>query len=231
MATRAQIRTRTLRWCDAYNPDGTASGRWDTTAGGEVDQRLGVVHAREWRRILNANPYYRIAERTVTLDSNGRFDIDDLTYSSGSNDCETFYRILALSKDNRVYEEIAFVERPLGSENNDSGFVWFRYGEQIQVLPYTTGDSVTVWVNHIPCRVDTLDTDSADVEFPSGYEDILCLEAAAMLLAKGGAETGASAELSALAEQSRQDMLQDFARISIKPLRMKAEDTAAEWGG
>ncbi|MEO5589947.1 MAG: hypothetical protein ABIS03_10210, partial [Gemmatimonadaceae bacterium] len=62
--TKAQLRTSTSNIADA-----NGSTRWSTTATtGEVDIIMGYVHAREWKRILNAAPYYRTNKVTPTSD-------------------------------------------------------------------------------------------------------------------------------------------------------------------
>lgn len=200
-------------------------------SGGEVDQRTGIVFDREWRRILNANKYYRWGERTATTDSQGRVALTDLTSSAGTNDVERVYRVFGVMANNRVYEEVTFDDVPMGTRNNYASFVWYRVGDYIQLLPVDASIEATIWVNHLPCRPDLLAADTDIVNFPDGYEDVVAYDTASLLLSKGGAETGAASELAALAEMLRQDMLQDFARFSTKPSRFKSDDSPGDWAG
>lgn len=232
--TRASLRTRSLQLADAVS-----SARWDVTAGaaGEVDQHMGIVHSREWRRILNAQPDYRIAQRTPTSDSQGRFLISALSDLSVADQQQRFYRVRSLAINNRPYREINATDGYLAAASLTStssvpifGF-WFRQGDYIIVPDAPNQTATGIWVNHLPTRADNLSIDTAVVEFIDDYEDILAYEVAAILLSKGAAETDASAQLKALAEGMRTDMLQDLTRMSTKPLVMRFPDTAAEWAG
>ena len=228
MPTRAQIRTRTLRRADAVG-----SPRWDTTAGssGEVDQILGLAFDKEWRRILNANRYYRYAKRTPTSNSSGRYVLSDLDSGSGDT-VQRLYRIIKVVIDDILYKHSRFDLWPQAEDKGWSPRVWWREGDDVFALPKQASKAATgIYVNHIPARIDNLSADTVNITFPDGYEDIGCLEAAALILSKGGAETQASSELKALAEEMRADMLQDIARLSTEPLRFEPEDSAMDWAG
>ena len=96
--TRAQLRTRILRRMDAED-----NSLWDTTAGatGEVDQVMGFVFDKEWRRILNANPDYRTNRVQLTADTDGKYAISGLTTGSGDT-VKRFYRMRTVTCNNRV---------------------------------------------------------------------------------------------------------------------------------
>lgn len=229
--TRSSLRTRILQLADAVS-----SSRWDSTttgAAGEVDQHMGIVHAREWRRILNANSYYRAAKRTPTVDSSGRIAISDLTSGSGDS-AERFYRVLLMSINDLPYREITgkdgFMATVQQVTSSPLYGVWFRQGDYLIVPDAANATNTDIWVNHLPTRADNLATDASTVVFPDDYEDILAYETAAILLSKGAAEVDAAAALKALAEDMRRDMLQDIARTSTRPLVMQFPDTAQEWG-
>ena len=227
--TKAQLRTRVLKWADAES-----SGRWDVTPGGEVDLKIGSVHDREWKRILNVNRYVRFAQRTPTVDSQGRILMTDLTANSGTDSAERLYRIMALALDNAPYQEVQFVQFPLAVTTNANNWrrVYWREGDYLRVLPAMTYSApAQVWVNHLPQRHDLLTGEGSTVVFPDGYEEILALEGAALLLSKGGAETGAASELQSIAEGMREDMLADLSRTSTNPTVMTYTDFAQEWGG
>ena len=198
---------------------------------------MGVVHSREWRRILNAQPDYRIAQRTPTSDSQGRITIASLSDLSVADSQQRFYRIRSLTMNNRPYREIAATDGYLAAASLQStssvpifGF-WFRQGDYIMVPDSPSTTSTGIWVNHLPTRADNLTAENKTVEFIDDYEDILAYEIAAILLSKGAAETDAAAQLKAIADGMRTDMLQDLTRTSTKPLTMQFPDSAAEWAG
>ena len=225
--TRAQLRTQIVRAMDATN-----SARWDLTAGGEVDTLCGHVFDREWRRHLSHQTFLRTAKRQPVADSSGRFLVSAL--AGGSADTtERLFRVLSVVLQNRVYQEVRYQDWILGSIVNQSAYVWYRNGDYLEVLPVPASGAQPdgIYINHIPQRPDRLSADGVTVTFPDGYEQILVYETAAMLLAKGGAEIDTSANFKALAEEMRQDMLQDLARFSNKPTSMQYADQASDWYG
>ena len=227
--TRAQLRTRSLQLADAVS-----SPRWDATAAGEVDQHMGMVHAKEWRRILNANPYYRVAQRTVTLDSQGRILASALSDLSTPDTAQRFYRILTFSVSNVVLKEISAKDGFMSTQTTDASGVGYGFYFRQDVYFYAPGrpnETANIWVNHIPTRPDNLSNDGIAVEFIDDYEDIMAYELASVLLSKGAAESDATASCKALAEDLRRDMLQDLTRTSINPLVLGFPDTSREWGG
>lgn len=226
--TRVQLRTRALNRADA-----NSSQRWDATAGsgGEVDQLGGIVFDREWRRILNANPYYKFNTITFNSDaSTGRYSLASLTTGSGDT-IKRFYRVIGVQIDDVMYEEVPFKEWTLAETLAMSPRVWWYEGDNVMALPKQLGRAGKFYVNYIPARIDNLTADSVTVDFPDGYEDVLVLEWAKHLLMKGGAEIQEALALGALAEELRSDMLQDIARRSTNPLRMRYADSAWDWAG
>lgn len=215
---------------DARNAaDATNAGRWTDD---EVRAALGLAHTREWKRLLNANRYLRFAQRTVTQDTLGQLALSAL--DSGSGDAQQrFYRILDIADGTRVYDEVQYAEVPVATvtATANTSYCWYRVGDVIQMLPIASGAVVTVSVNHIPTPLDQLSADTVAGEFPRDYEPIVAIEAAALLLEKGGAEAGAASILSQRAEAIRQDMLSDLARTSTSPLRMQYPDSRHAWGG
>jgi hypothetical protein len=227
--TLAALRTRSLQHADAVS-----SPRWSVALAGEVDQLIGTAHAKEWRRILNANPYQRVALRSVTLDSTGRVPIASLSDVTLPDSSERFYRILLFTAANIVLKEVpgkdAFTSLLATSVTGVGSGVYFRIGDYFQAPGYES-QAASIWVNHIPTRADALSVDTKTVVFPEDYEDVLAYEAAALILSKGGAEADAAAVCKAYAEDLRRDMLQDITRTSINPLVMQYPDSASEWGG
>lgn len=211
------------------------SPRWDFTPGvsGEVDQHLGIVHAREWKRILNAAPYYRTAQRTPTTDSNGQVALTTLSDVSVPDSAENRYRILLVAANNVPYKEVfpedAFLSNVSGASSQGASRIWYRNGNYL-VLPDAPSITLTgVWVNHYPTRADNLSGDGIQVEFPDDYEDILVYMGAASLVGKGAAETDAAAWMQQQAKEMRDDMLQDLARTSIKPEMIRFSDSPGDW--
>lgn len=228
--TRAQLRTRIVEKADATN-----SNRWDTTGGGEVDQMAALVADREWRRILNANQFYQMARRQPTSDSDGYYLASDLASGSGDT-LQRLYRVLKVMIDQIVYEEGQFdmyVGGMINTLTPGPYYLWYwEDATKIAALPVQASHQATgIWVNWIPQKIDQLSADSIAIGFPDGYEDIVAWETAAMMLMKGGTEAPAAAALKILAEEMRQDMLQDLARLSTKSKRMQYNDTFQDWGG
>lgn len=234
-STRAQLRTDVLNWMDAQAAGG--SSHWDQTAGtGEVDRRLAMVHMQEWRRVLNAIPWYQLTQYQPVTDANGNVPFTAL--SSGTGDAQqNMYRVLAvasglLGTNGLFYSEVKSQEIPQYLLIASTGIqynVWFPNGRQITV-PGNLSTQLTVWVNWTPTRFDQLASDGSLVALPDDYEDIFALEGAARLLMKGGAETPASLDLKNQAEEQRRDRLQDLARVGIAPWTVASGDSRMDWG-
>jgi len=221
--TRAQYMDRTRALMDARS-----SQDWlddDIRAG------LGMVHSREWKRLLDANQYLRVAERAVTQDASGQVALSLL--DSGSADSQQrLYRILYVTNGLRVYDEDQRKRLPLATVTGvlDIRPCWYRNGDVIQLLPIESGASLTIVTNHTPTPIDQLSDDAVAVEFPRDYELLPCYEAAAWLLAKGGRETGATGDLLKLADMIRAEMLGDLARTSTDPTQVSYPDLRSDWG-
>jgi hypothetical protein len=235
-STRAQLRTDVINWMDAAAAGGAS--HWDLTAGtGEVDRRLGMVHMQEWRRVLNAAPFYQLAIYTPTTDINGNVPLSALFGGSGDNQTN-LYRVVSIATgligQNGIFlDEVQSqaIPRYLMMANTGIQFnKWFRNGNQI-MMPGNLSVQVTIWTNYTPTRFDQLASDSSLVSLPDDYEDIFAIEGAARLLMKGGAETPASLDLKNQAEEQRRDRLQDISRLGIAPWTVAAGDSAIEWGG
>ena len=229
MATRSQFRTDVLNLADA-----SGSGRWDTTAGGsgEVDRRLGMVHMREWRRILNAAPYFRFAKRTPTFDSSGKIALSDASMSTATGDSqERVFRVLLVSVNNTPYEYVEAKDYALATVNSESLRVWYREGDYLVVPDAASLTATGVWVNHLPTRFDQLSADGQTVTLPDDYDDVFVYEGAGEILMKGGAESSAAADFFAIADRRRTEILSDIARLSGKPISFQYGDSRYEWGG
>jgi hypothetical protein len=226
--TKAGLRTRALQLADAVS-----SPRWDNTATtGEVDLHMGNIHIREWRRLLNASPFYRVAVRTPAIDSSSRIAITDL--SSGAGDSvQTLYRVIEVVVDNSPLKEIDprdGLMSTLANATIDAG-VYFRQGNYIICPGHPSVTATGVFVNYTPTPANALSNENITVDWPEGYELVLAYEIAAAILSKGAAEIDATAACKAFAEDYRRDMLQDLARLSTSPMQLRYPDTAAEWAG
>lgn len=228
---RQQLREDTLLMADAFG-----SRRWDAEAGGEVDRKSSGVYDKIWRRILNANQHYRVSQRTPTADATGRYLVSDLDSTPdpdvpGSIDTlERFYRVLAVKIDGLMYTEDR-LSRWVGREDVLSPLVWYREGTRLTVIPLQAAKVADgIWVNWIPQRPSALAGDASTVEFPDGYEEVLVTMCAARLLMKGGAETEGARELRMEVQEDYDEMLQDIARVSTKPMSMIHSDDESLWG-
>lgn len=211
--------------------DAVGADRWDDTAGGEVDLHIGTAMDREWKRILNAAPYYRVGRRTPTSSSTGYYALSDLDSGSGDS-AQRLYRVIAFSVDSVIYEETRLDQYLIPDTSSPQpNYLWYFEGSNILALPIQASKQATVVVNYLPTRFENLATDASTVDFPDGYENVLVCMGAALLLMKGGAEAQASQTLEIQAEELRADMLQDLMRRSMAPVRMRYNDNAWDWAG
>lgn len=222
--TRATYMTAARNAADATN-----AGRWTDD---EVRSALGMAHTREWKRLLNANRYLRFAQRSATQDATGQISLAALDAGSGDTQ-QRLYRVIDVADGTRVYDEVQFADVPVATQlgGQATTYVWYRAGDNLQMLPPASGVSLTVTVNHTPTPIDQLSADSVAAEFPRDYELVVALEAGALLLEKGGAEADGAQVLAQRADAIRQDMLSDLARTSTSPLRMTYPDTRHVWHG
>jgi hypothetical protein len=225
--TKATYLDRTRDWIDATNSD-----RWSDNF---LYSLLDMAFRDEWQGMLNTNPYYRFAKRSVTTDSNGQFTFAD-TNSGGGDTAQNTYKIITLTDGaNTVYRETDFRNVPLALSGTEDYLSYDRQyyllGESVQILPQTASQSLQVGVNWIPTSFDNLASSASDVDFPAGHENLLALCAAAMALAKGGAESQAAGDLFALAQQRREALLGDIARLTGNPTFLQFPDYAMMWGG
>lgn len=228
-ATKAQLRTRVQRKADAVG-----SSRWDTTVGGsgETDQVIGVAYDREWIRVLDAAPDLRVTKYTATTDSSGQVSGSDFSSSSAR-----FHRVLGLwGPSGHLYAQGHFRDYLGASETSVYDRVWYRSGSAIQVLPVESGASVKLWVCHLPTAFPSLATEATEITLPSDaqgetFTEIVALEAAALLLFKGGAEMSAGYQLQQVANALRREMLNDLTRPYGGPVVMQHADEPWEWSG
>lgn len=209
--------------------DARLADRWSDT---DVNYALGLVHMREWKRLLNANPMLRFNTITIAQDASGQIATSALDAGSGDA-LKRFYRVLDLAQGAWVYDEVSFRDVPTATTQPAANILraWYRIGDVLQCLPNESGATMTVWVNHTPTPIDRLSGDSAFAEFPRDYELLIAYETAAWLLAKAGSESDAATDLQQRAEQIRQDMLSDLGRQSVTPMQMRYPDRRLDWAG
>lgn len=220
---KSDLRTAVLNAADAYG-----SPRWNADVGGEVDFWIGQTMDQEWRRILDASPFYRTNRVTITSNSSGYYQVSDLTVTN-----QRLNKVIALTIDNIVYEETKANKYVLANTYNTAvpQYLWWFEGDQIMALPKQTTKAALVLVNTIPERFPNISNESDAVVWPDGYEQVLVWAAAAMLLNKGGVESGPGMSLDMKAEAIRADMLGDLKRRTLHAGLMLYNDSAMEWGG
>lgn len=224
--TKAQLRLRVQRKADAVG-----SGRWDTSAGtgSETDQVIAVAYDREWIRVLDAAPDLRVTKYTATTDNNGQ-----VTASNFSSSSARFHRVFALFGPNRaVYRRGHFRDYVASEEQPSWDRVWYKVGNDLQIQPKEVGATVKLWVVSLPTSITGL-ADGAAITVPSEaqeetFTEIVALEAAALLLFKGGAEMTAGQGLQQQAEMLRRQMLNDLARVAEGPIQMRHADDPLDW--
>lgn len=196
---------------------------------------LSAVHAAEWKGLLNAHRFLRMAERTITLDSDSRLAITALSDLSSPDAEERFYRVLALSVNDVVHREVSFDEAPLAGSASVAGTTagggWRREGDYLRVLPLVPGQTASVWVSHTPTPAGALSQGASTVAWPDDYELLLAYEVAAKLLARAGRESQAANDLRTLAGELRLDLLADLGRTGTgRPIAFQPSDSAGDWG-
>lgn len=224
--TLATLMDMTRRWADAV-----ATDRWDDDT--EVKPVLGIVYEEEWSRILAAAPTYRTGTRSVTTSATGRVALSDLDSGSGDS-LQRWHRILAVVNNQTVYEEIQARDYPLvvaGGGVSARDHVTGSYilvGDEL-FLPGVPSTAISVMVNHKPQAIEDLADTSSLVTFPLGGHIIIAMEAAAMLLQKGGTESTAARDLVEMASVRRESMLSDLQRRTAYPVFMGTTDAASDW--
>lgn len=209
--------------------DSVGSGRWSDAL---IRAVANSVFDAEWSEILNAAPTYRFAQRTVTSNSAGQVPFSALNGGSGDSQ-QNWYRIIAVTNGNVLYRETRFQDVPLGTTaqvQNTYDKLYYVVGETVQVLP-AVSEALTISVNYKPTAILDLASDTSTVEYPDNNHFILVWMAAAQLLLKGGTESGAAAQLRALAESERATMLNDIRRRTINPTLLAYPDSKYDWAG
>lgn len=223
--TRDELVSEIRSLADAENET-----RWTATT---VLRQLDVVFDEEWARILAADPYYRVTVKTPTVDSQNRIAQDDLNTGSGDS-LERFYRVIGVTANDYVYSPTDYVDNVLTASTNQNyetgtRTYWWQ-GRYLHLHP-APGATVSVAVNHRPQMPSQLVDGSSEIEFPSPYELLLAYCTAARMLAKGGAETNASADLLGMAEGIRDGLLADLSRKQIQPITWRYSDSRMNWAG
>lgn len=223
--TKAQLIALTRETMDAV-----ASERWSDAT---ITRVLNSVYADEWSNILNAQPYYTFAKRTVTTDSDGMIDFADLNSGSGDNQ-QNFYRVLSVSDGNVLYTQTRFQDVPLATTTNylpTYPRLYYTAGQALQILPVAASTTLYVFVNYRPTNFMDLASDSSVIDYPDANETIIANEAGARLLNKGGAESVAAKTLRDEANLQRSSMLDDLRRYTINPTMMAYPDQKYDWSG
>lgn len=224
--TKATYLSRMREWMDA-----TASTRWSDNF---LYSLLGMTFRNEWSGLLDAAPTYRFGQRSVTTDANGQFTFSGLTSGSGDS-AQNINKIITVTDGGQtIWRETDFARVPLATGGTMSALdfdrTYYLIGDTVQVLPAQAGLGLIVSVNWTPTPIDELSATSVDADFPTGYENLIAVQAAADALAKGGAETGATADLLQLAMTYRQNLYGEIARRTTTPTFLGFSDSAWQWG-
>ena len=229
MATLQTYIDQTRNLMNAYG-----SGQWTDA---EITSYIGTAHWAEWADLLNANRFYKMQQVSVTEDSNGQFTFASLTTGSGDT-AKYFYRIITVAQPGTpasqvqyYYREATYDQYPNPQPNTSLPYVWYRFGDNVQVLPVASGQGLTITTNWRPTKASSLTNASSTVDFPTGYEDVVSWRAAALALAKGGSEVDATRSLLAQYTIMHDAFLADLGRQSTWPIIARAFDVPQDWGG
>jgi hypothetical protein len=212
----------------------TGSGQWTDTALRAWD---GLAHWQLWGDLLSTNRYLKFQQVTVTQDSNGQFPLSSLT--TGTTDSTKYwFRILAIAQPaspgaqvQYFYRQSRFEDFPNPQPNTSLPYVWYRIGDNVQILPVAAGISLSVSLNYRPPNPAQLASTSSTIDFPVGYEPLIAWRAAQLALVKGGSETQAAADIKATADRMESLMKEDLGRESRWPIVAEAFDVPGDWGG
>lgn len=223
--TKAQLIALTRETMDAV-----ASERWSDAT---ITTVLNSVYGDEWSNLLNAQPYYTFAKRTVTTDNDGMVAFSSLN-SGGGDSQQNFYRVLSVSDGNVLYTQTRFQDVPLATTTNylpTYPRLFYTAGQALQILPVAASTTLYVFVNYKPTPFNQLASNSSTIDFPDGGELVIANEAGATLLNKGGAESVAARVLRDEAQRQRATMLDDLRRYTIEPTMMAYPDQKYDWSG
>ena len=224
--TRATLLLRSRQWADAVG----ATLDWPDVM---LLDTASFVFVDEWKKLLGAASYYQTQRGTATLDSSGRFTLASLDSGTGDT-AHTALRILQLSSTGRgefQFVPAAKIDLLADQTAYQSLRGWTRVGSEVQVLGAASESTLNVLTNWYPVSPSNLASDTSTVTWPDGYETLLFMETAALMLAKGGRETAEARDLQAQAEVVRAKMHAEFARDTSMPMHFGADDSPSDWGG
>lgn len=211
----------------------TGSNQWSSAT---ILTWVGVSHWREYANLLNINRFYKMQQVTLSQDANGQMPFSSLT--TGTTDAKKyFYRVITVAQQATptgntpfYYSHSAYDQFPNPQPNTALPYIWYRFGDQMQVYPALSGQSMTVTVNYRPQRADRLSTGSIAIDFPDGYEELIPWRAAWLALTKGGSEVNAADDINQVADALERTMLEDLGRESTWPIIARAFDSPQDWG-
>lgn len=223
MLTRTQFLVEVRQALDAVT-----SQRW---LDGTLVRWGGLQMRRDWAAILNANRFFRWAERQPALTA-GVVPLAALSTGSGVT-AQHFYRVLAVrGQDGESFRKIDgdMVGFGAGNTIEPQSRTWWREGTQLRVTPRSYPGTLRVYVNFYPGLVNEL-ADGDTIDYPEGFEMGLVLATAGLAFSKGNAEIDATGNFLALADEIRKDMLADVVRDSTDPIGIEASDSPLDWDG
>jgi hypothetical protein len=192
-----------------------------------------MVHADEWRSLLDASPYYRTQEYALTLDDNRTFAWSALSSGVG-NARKNVYRVLALADADGRHFTYSQPDRLWLLRNsataNTRERLWSKNGDRVQVFGESAGKTVYALVNWTPTPVGDLASDADPVDWLDEWWPVLIYETAALTLSRGGREMDEATRLIGLGDKIRQRMLASLKREASTPYIIGADDDVADWG-
>lgn len=219
MATRDEVVLMAREQADAEGSD-----RWSSAA---VLAAVDLTFRREWNTILASAPYARTNIVTVSSDANGVLPFSSLTTGAGDTR-KVFRNLIQLSNGQNVYRESRVDMIP--PQAGATQMVFYDTGTDFQLVPAGV-QSLRAVVNWMPVAPNDLVDGDSTVDFPADGLILLAMGSAAIMLAKGGSETAASAALLNLSMQIREDMLSSIRRRTNMPKFVRYPDNAADWRG
>lgn len=209
------------------------SGQWSDLI---LRRWVGVAHHAEYADLLNANRFYTSQQVIVAQDANGQVPVVNLSTGYGDS-AQRFYRMLSVSQNagntatvQFFYRQSSYEQFPNPQPNTSLPYVWYRMGDNIQILPVASGQQIVFTTNWRPTRADKLASPQSTITFPDDYEDLIPWRAAAMALAKGGSEVDAAKSVLDVYQPLHDSMMLDLGREGTWPIVARAFDQAEDWG-
>ncbi len=195
-----------------------------------LDLLIRVTQDSLFARLLEHFPYFvsQLDTLTATLTSPGVISVAD-----GGDLTKRFHRLQKVTRNQQEYTPVDARDYVIeGDEvqavNSRSDFVYFFFGDQLQILPFNVDDDIEVRYSFKPTLWGGL-AGGATPDWPDGQENALIYAVARRGMAKGSREE--TSEVKELERESWLDLISDIERQFPGPTTPYLSDSPEGWGG